>query len=147
MTYHYKESGLDNIYLLNGYGRHQTPYGEGITIQDTAGLHKAIGKWLVSLPKSLNGRELRFIRIEMDLTQKKLASLIGTTEQTLRYWEKNRGNAISGSADRLLRALYSEFIGGDGSVRDLVNRLAELNAIEEAEARFTETDQGWQVAA
>ena len=51
MAYHYKESGLDNVYLENGFTIHKTPYGEGVSIQDTAGLHKAIGVWLVEAPK------------------------------------------------------------------------------------------------
>jgi putative transcriptional regulator len=30
--YHYKESGLDDIFLVNGYHIHKTPYGEGVAI-------------------------------------------------------------------------------------------------------------------
>ena len=62
MVYHYTDSGLDNIYLQNGYVRHKTAYGEGVSIQNTEALHKEIGRWLVSLPKPLNGAELRFLR-------------------------------------------------------------------------------------
>jgi DNA-binding transcriptional regulator YiaG len=67
-----------------------TPYREGISIKDTEGLHKAIGKWLISLPKPLNGAELRFLRLEMDTTQRHRAGIVGATEQTLRLWEKPR---------------------------------------------------------
>ena len=56
--YHYNESGLDSLFLANGYRNHKTPYGEGVSIEDTADLHKAIGKWLVSLPKPLIGTQL-----------------------------------------------------------------------------------------
>lgn len=145
MAYHYVESGLDNIYLENGYTIHKTPYGEGISIADTEGLHKAIGRWLISLPKPLTGRELRFLRLEMETTQRNLAAILGTTEQTLRLWEKNRNRPMPGSADRLLRALYSEYTGGDGSVRRMVDRLAELDQIEKATACLRETQDGWQI--
>src|SRR5438132_893333 len=64
--YQYKESGLGNVYLVNGYRHHDTPYGKGISIDNTEGLHKAIGRWLISLPKPLNGAELRFFRLEME---------------------------------------------------------------------------------
>jgi DNA-binding transcriptional regulator YiaG len=144
MSYHYTESGLENVYLENGFHIHKTPYGEGVSIQNTAGLHKAIGKWLVAHPHPLNGAELRFLRTEMDLTQRDLAGIIGATEQTLRLWEKNRGKHIPGTADRLLRALYSEFVGGDVQIRKMLERLADLDRMEHAKACFSRTNSTWK---
>ena len=145
MAHHYHDSGLDNVFLENGYSVHQTVYGTGVSIQDTEGLHKAIGRWLIATPKPLNGAELRFLRIEMELTQRDLAGILGTTEQTLRLWEKHRVKAINGSADRLLRALYSECIGRDDSVRSMVERLAHLDQLGATEARLRETAHGWEI--
>jgi len=142
--YHYTESGLDNVYLENGYHYHDTPYGKGVSIENTAGLHKAIGKDLISQPKPLNGAELRFLRLEMEATQRDLAGILGTTEQTLRLWEKYRKKAVPGPADRLLRALYSEYIGGDGSVRRIVERLASMNQVEHTDTCFRETNKSWK---
>jgi putative transcriptional regulator len=130
MVYHYTDSGLDNIYLVNGYSRHKTAYGEGVAIEHTEALHTAIGRWLVSLPKPLNGAELRFLRLEMELTQRHLAGIINAKEQTLRLWEKYRTKAIPGSADRLVRALYLEYIGGDGRISRMLEHLAELDEID-----------------
>lgn len=145
MAYHYLESGLQNVWLEDGYILHHTPYGDGVSIHDTEGLHKAIGRWLISLAKPLNGAELRFLRLEMELTQKALASLLGADEQAIRRWEKSRSKAINGPADRLLRALYSEFVDGDGSIRSMVHRLAELNQIKAPIVKFHETTNcGWQ---
>jgi putative transcriptional regulator len=124
--YQYKESGLSNVYLDNGYRVNRTPYGEGISIIDTESLHKAIGHRLVTMQSPLNGAELRFLRLEMETTQKDLAGMLGTTEQTLRLWEKNRTKSINGTADRLLRALYSDYAGGKGSVRRMLKRLADI---------------------
>jgi putative transcriptional regulator len=132
--YQYTESGLDNIFLENGYHIHKTSYGEGVSIENTEGLHKAIGRWLVALPKPLNGAELRFLRLEMEATQRDLAAILNTKEQNLRLWEKHRKRPMPGSADRLLRALYSEYIGGDGHVRRMLERLAELDQIEQPKA-------------
>jgi putative transcriptional regulator len=140
----YRESGLDNVYLANGYRVHKTAYGEGLSIHNTEGLHKAIGRWLIALPKPLNGAELRFLRLEMEATQKHLAGILGTTEQTLRLWEKHRGKAIPGPADRLLRAFYDEYIGGDGTVRRMVERLATLDQLERAQGCFKETGKSWK---
>ena len=141
MAHHYHDSGLDNVFLENGYTVHDTVYGQGVSIQDTEGLHKAIGRWLITTPKPLNGAELRFLRTEMELTQRDLAGILGTTEQTLRLWERHRTKGING----LLRALYSECIGGDGSVRSMVERLAHLDQLGATEARLRETAHGWEV--
>ncbi|TWB90452.1 DNA-binding transcriptional regulator YiaG [Bradyrhizobium macuxiense] len=142
--YHYTESGLDNIYLLDGFTIHKTPYGEGVAIQNTAGLHKAIGKYLVARPIPLNGAEVRFLRTEMELTQRDLAGIIGATEQTLRLWEKNRGKFIPGTADRLLRALYSEFVGGDVHIRKMLERLADLDRQENGPTCFKKNNSNWK---
>lgn len=142
-TYHYTESGLDNVYLLDGYTIHKTPYGKGVSIQNTDGLHKAIGKWLIAQPRPLNGAELRFIRIEMELTQRALAGIIGTEEQTLRLWEKNRGKFVPGAAERLLRAIYSEFLGQDVHIKRMLEKLADLDRVEGGKTCFTKKN-GWK---
>ncbi|KSV93974.1 DNA-binding transcriptional regulator [Sinorhizobium sp. GL28] len=143
MAHHYTDSGLDNVWLENGYTVHQTPYGEGVSIQDTEGLHRAIGKWIIELPKPINGAELRFIRLEMELTQRDLGGILGVEEQAVRRWEKTRDRSINGPADRLLRALYEEYLDGDGSVRRMVDRLASLNRVDQTKVSFCETDKGW----
>jgi putative transcriptional regulator len=147
MAYHYTESGLDNVFLLNGYEIHKTPYGEGVSIQNSEALHRAIGRWLVELPAPLRGAELRFLRLEMELSQKQLAALIGSTEQNVRRWEKAQQKPVPGPADRLLRALYSEATGSGGSVSRIASRLAESGQMERAEAHLSETAAGWQIAA
>jgi putative transcriptional regulator len=144
MSYHYTESGLDNVWLENGYTPHETAYGKGVSIEDTEGLHKAIGRWLVSLPKPLNGAELRFIRLELELTQKTLGGLLSSEEQAVRRWEKSRNKAIPGAADRLLRAIYSEYLKEGSSVRRMVDRLAELDQIDVVKVCFRDTTQGWE---
>jgi putative transcriptional regulator len=145
MAYRYTDSGLDNVVLENGYTIHKTPYGEGVSIEDTEGLHKAIGRWLISLPKPLNGAELRFLRLEMEQTQRDLASFLGTKEQTLRLWEKHRKKAMPGPVDRLLRALYFEYSGGDAHICRMLKRLSELDQIEHAKASFHhEANHRWK---
>ena len=145
MIYHYTDSGLDNIFLENGYSIQKTAYGEGVSIEDTDGLHRAIGEWLIQLPKPLNGAELRFIRLEMELTQKDLAGILGSTEQNVRRWEKARSKSILGPADYLLRALYTEYLDGRGDVRRMVDRLAQLDQLDHAKACLRDTGSGWQV--
>ena len=143
--YHYTESGLDNVYLRNGFTIHKTPYGEGVSIQNTEGLHRAIGKLLVGKPAPLNGAELRFLRIELDLSQRGLAGILGTKEQNLRLWEKHRGKPIPGSSDRLLRGIYSEFIGSNVQLRKMLERLADLDRKKNEATYFSKTNSSWKV--
>src|SRR5262245_9334864 len=75
--YHYKESGLRNISLLNGYVVKRTPYGEALSIRDPEGLHRYIGSVIARQP-TLSGPELRFLRKEMDMSQRELAEFVGT---------------------------------------------------------------------
>lgn len=145
MAYHYTESGLDNVWLENGYTIHQTPYGEGVSIQNTEGLHRAIALWLVSLPKPLNGAELRFLRLEMNTTQKNLAAFLNVDEQAIRRWEKARTKPIpNGSADRLLRAIFVEYIDKKNDIYRMIKRLAELDQIDATKGRFIEAKNDWR---
>lgn len=144
MAYHYKECGLDNVYLTNGYVEHDTPYGKGIAIHEAEGLHKFIGKMVVEQPCPLIGAELRFLRLEMEISQRNLGEMLGHDEQSVRRWEKARNRTFNGSADRLLRALYLEYINGDGSVRRMVNRMAELDCQERAPIRLKEVNDHWE---
>src|SRR5437016_11253514 len=80
--YHYTESGLGNVWLKNGYVMKNTPYGEGVSIQDVEGLHKLIGTIIAKRPK-LTGKELRFLRKEMEMSQRALGELLGTSEQNI----------------------------------------------------------------
>ena len=85
---HYEMCGLDNIFLLNGFNYHETAYGEYFSINDADKLHKTIGMFLVQEKKSLIGKEIRFLRENMKLTQAKLAKRMSVDGQTLDRWEK-----------------------------------------------------------
>jgi DNA-binding transcriptional regulator YiaG len=136
--FHYLISGLDNVYLLNGYRIRKTAHGESVSIEDIDGLHRAIGRYLIVVERPLRGRELRFLRLEMDLSQKCLGAIIGSNEQSVKRWEKHRDASISsGPADRLLRALYGEFVGADGTVRRMLDRLAHFEQVDRSADTMT----------
>jgi transcriptional regulator with XRE-family HTH domain len=84
-----------------------------LAIRDTEGLHKAIGLWLVDRPIPLNGAELRFLRIEMELSQRDLAGILGVKEQRLRILKKGVGtrsqvrrSTSSGNSFRIRHGQY-----------------------------------------
>ncbi len=147
-AYHYVESGLDYVYLKNGFTVKQTPYGFATSIHDLHGLHRVIGLDVINNSPRLSGDEVRFLRKEMDLAQNDLAGLLSVSESTIRNWEKERNKSgITGSAASLLRQLYIEHIDEDGPTRELIERIARLNRDGyRNKIALEETDQGWQTA-
>ena len=143
-SYQYRQCGLDNIRLLNGFKIKRTKHGEAISIQDMDGLHYAIGTYLVREKKTLTGAEVRFLRHELGLSQKVLGTLLGKTEQTLARWEKGQSR-IDGPADRLLRLLYQQQTGKNERVKKMLQRLADLDSPATEEIRFEDTGNGWRV--
>ena len=81
MMYHYTECGLDNVWLENGYKVHKTPYGKGVSIDDASGLHAVLVAELVKKQGRITGKELRFLRTHLALSQSNLAKCLGATEQ------------------------------------------------------------------
>lgn len=143
--YHYTESGLRNIWLVNGYLVKSTPYGETVAIQDIEGLHRYIGSMIAKRPK-LTGPELRFLRKEMGMSQKALAGFVGTSEQNISLWER-RGR-VPQASDRLIKLAYLETISKDGNVKikETINVLNELDATAFAGLKL-EKAREWKKAA
>jgi len=143
----YKGCGLLNIFLSNGYQEIETPYGKSVSIDDLEGLHRAIGTEIVTREPTLSGLEFRFLRKELELSQDRLGNLLGRDAQTIALWEKEKSD-LPKMADMLLRAIYSESYGGNVQIKDMIERLNELDRIERDERRFefSETDEGWRAA-
>lgn len=145
--YHYTDCGLRNVWLKNGYKNWETPYGKGTSISDLDGLHKAIGLHIVRYKHRLSGAEIRFLRGELDLSQRDLASILGVSENSVRAWENSRSR-ITRPAERLLRALYKEHVSGDGTVRDLIERISQINRdIHLDKLELENTNGQWREAA
>ena len=145
--YHYSESGLDYVWLVNGFERHDTPYGSGVSIHDVDGLHALIGMRIAEQSNTLSGAEVRFLRHELDLSQKALGSLLGVKDQTVARWEKE-AVSIPGPAQRLLSALYREAITGDSNLSDGLKRLTELDVSIHAMINLARSDnEEWIVCA
>ena len=143
----YQGCGLPNIYLSNGFNEVETPYGKSVSIDDLEGLHRAIGMEIVNKEPTLSGLEFRFLRKELELSQDKLGNLLGRDAQTIALWEKEKIE-LPKMADMLLRAIYSESHDGNVHIKDMIERLNELDRIERDERRFefAETDEGWRAA-
>ncbi len=144
--YHYRECGLDNVWLLNGYELHDTPYGKGVSFVDVEGLDAAIAKALTEKPAPLTGRELRFLRIMLDMSQKSLVELFGKSAQTVALWEKSE--ALNPEVEYLIRHVYRQTaIDKSDSYVELVQRLNQRDIQDNAPMHFQATGRGWDKAA
>lgn len=146
MTYRYDECGLDRVFLVNGYEKHDTPYGKAVSITDVAGLHRTIARAIVQSPKAITGAEFRFLRKHLDMSQKRLADLIGEKEQNVYRWEKARGKDVPGMADRLIRVITER---ADDTKPDewVLERLTVLAPIEPAPISVEVENAVWKIAA
>jgi putative transcriptional regulator len=145
--YHYTECGMDNIYLVNGYSFVDAPRGRQVKIKDVDGLHDAIGKMLVAEKKNLNGKEIRFLRHEMLMSQATLAHLLEVDEQTVARWEKSK-TEIPKPAEALIRLLYREHVGDDptrpSEVRKSLETIARLENEIDGTVTFRKGSNKWR---
>lgn len=142
----YPDCGLDDVYLLNGYEVVTTSYGAGLTVKDADGLRAAIARSLAARKKVLSGKEVRFLRKEMDLTQSELGRLVGLDAQSVARWEKEQICAKKRPAELLLRVLYLAKADNQLDVEALLKELDELDAPLNDKQVFRETADGWRVA-
>lgn len=141
--YRYTECGLDNVFLKNGFTKEETPYGKGVRIMNLDNLHKVIGLGITDSPNKMSGKEFRFLRLEMNLSQARIGKLFDVDEQTVARWEKGISQ-VPGPADKLMKTLFKESIKGDIKIKKALELLAELDA-KKINKRFFEADlKGWR---
>lgn len=142
--YHYTGCGLDSIWLINGFEIHDTPYGKGVSIDNVEELHLAIGKQLVDKPRALSGKEFRFLRMGLDMSQKRIGELAGKEAQTIAIWEKSE--KLNQDADFLIRHIYKQtVINGHSNYIEMVDHLNDLDEAE-SNTNFKKTESGWCAA-
>lgn len=141
--YQYRESGLDNIYLSSGYTVRETSQGKTVSIVNIPGLHRAIAKVLVEDKPHLSGPEFRFLRKEMDMSQKRLASLIGKTEQTIAKWESKE--KVPKEADHWIRVIYTAR-NGSPHIEEAIDRINAMDRRMQINLEL-EFEEGWQTKA
>lgn len=146
--YHYTESGLNNIYLANGFNTIETSSGQAISINNVDGLHRAIGLFLASTVKDLSGDEIRFLRHEMLMSQKTLSLLLGVSEQEIRRWENGKIKMPKPS-ESLLRLLYREHVSDQsGKIASILKRISHLEErISKMQFVFKNSKNEWHTAA
>ena len=105
-SYHYVESGLDNVYLKNLSVRVcDSCGGKSLLLPRIVSLHAAIGKAVAMQPCPLKGSDIRFLRKQLGFSAKDWASILRTDTSTLSRWE-NSQQSVGTQSDTLIRLLY-----------------------------------------
>jgi putative transcriptional regulator len=121
---HYTASGLDYVYLVNGFSITDDPeHGRTTKIKNERDLHHAIGMHIIMKSGILKAAEFRFLRKLMKYTQKELADELGVDEQTVANYEKNK--TIPKSSDRAIRTTFLLWITPDDVRADVIKRMQE----------------------
>jgi len=126
--YHYTDGGLRNVWLVNGYTLHDTPFGPAVSFHDVDGLAAAICKTLTKKAGPLTGVELRYLRSAgMLLSQPALGKLMGADGQSVARWEKS--GRVPKWADKLVRLLYLAHADGNVPIRRAVERIQTVERL------------------
>jgi DNA-binding transcriptional regulator YiaG len=139
--YHYTQCGLENVWLENGYKEKKTPYGKAVAIEDADGLHKVLALGLIEKNGRITGKELKFLRVVMGLSQDGLGKLLGVGEQSVSLWE--RTGKVPQSADSLTRMLISDKLDGNCKVTDVIERINTVERMINQRIVARETRHKW----
>jgi len=105
-TYHYKECGLDNVYLLNLEFRACDSCGnKAPRLTRMPELHATIARAVALQPCPLRGQDIRFLRKQLGFSAKEWATFLRTDASTLSRWENDQ-QEIGTQSDSLIRLLY-----------------------------------------
>lgn len=140
--------GLDWVYLRNGFDRHDTPYGPGVSFRKFDELHDAIAREILDDPHRLRGQEVLFLRSRLRLGEEGLDLALGECGGRVEEWESKAGRTrpIPEAADRRLRELVrrEKPAGGVGAVRPAPRTAGSGSASADREPRvFALGRSGW----
>jgi putative zinc finger/helix-turn-helix YgiT family protein len=119
--YHYKESGLENVWL-KGVKIFKCKCGENFAFIPCAeSLNRLIAKILLKKGEQLSGSEIRFLRKHMGLKAKDFANQIGVFNITLCRWEHDKIIPPK-SIDLLVRYFYA----AEMDLLELIPKIKEI---------------------
>jgi len=122
--YHYTESGLENIYLKNGFVISEEEGEAFVSYTNFDGIQRAIAIAICTQTQWMSASQLKFLRKELNLSQTGLGQLIYCDRQSIARWEKGEIE-VPHLADIMLRALYMESIDKEIHISQLIQSLAD----------------------
>ena len=118
--FHYTACGLDNVWLANGYKLKTTRHGTAVAVNDVDGLHQLIANTLIDKPGRLSGKEFRFLRTQLGLSQEALGVMLGFSENAVSLWE--RKDSVPAACDQWLRMSVLAKLEGNTKLADAIAR-------------------------
>jgi putative transcriptional regulator len=146
--YHFIESGLDYVYLVNGYDVEVDEDGdECVTIHNADTLMQEIARNIVLHKTELKAQELKFLRSLLNITQKNLAQFLGVTSREIQRWEdQDDENNIKAGNDGMLRILvWEKYLGGKDALAFLESCKAKRKHYQMM--KLMELGDTWKLAA
>ncbi len=110
MDYRYTASGLENVTLVGLKNVCDDDGDECITIPNINGLHKAIAGAIVTHPRGMSGKELRFLRSLMGKTQAELGAEVHREGLEIGRWERGE-HPLDQNAEAIIRVMAKEHLG------------------------------------
>jgi len=112
--YHYRMSGLSNVYLIGILVRRCIHCGtESPVIPRIAELHKLIAREIVDKPELLCGEEIRYLRKYAGFSAKRFAALLQIDTSHLSRVENGKCRSLGAPTDKLARTLAISAIDQD----------------------------------
>ena len=123
--YHCLESGLDDVWLENGYVVETfDEYGEAVAICDERALWRVLCRAIAHQDQPMTGQELRFLRTILRFSQSGLGHRLGYRDgQIVAKWEKACHGAVPLFADAIVRGFYLESLGERPMLTETIERL------------------------
>ncbi len=144
--YHYTESGLDHVYITGLNPLIDDDGDEVIEIPYVAGLHAEIARGIILSKGAIDGKEIRFLRTEMGMTQAQLAEIVDVDSQTVGRWEREE-TSISSTAELVIRRIAGERLvdAFDESMERLVGHVH--SAVIDGEINIEPQGEGYRLCA
>mgnify|MGYP006282299137 CR=1 FL=1 len=125
--WHYTACGLDNVWLANGYVVKNTRHGQAVSVSDVDGLHQLLAQTLIEKPGRLSGKEFRFLRTLLGLSQEALGSVFDFSENAVSLWE--RKDTVPSACDQWLRMLVLAKLEGNTKLSDALARTQTVHQL------------------
>ena len=125
--FQYTACGLDNVWLANGYKVKETRHGHAVSVNDVDGLHKLLTQTLIDKPGRLTGKEFRFLRTQLGLSQEALGALLDFSENAVSLWE--RKDTVPAACDQWLRMSVLAKLAGHTKLSDAIARTQAVHKL------------------
>ncbi len=148
MGYRYTECGLDNVILEGMLIEADDSGEETYTIPNVNELHRMIAHAVITQKHGMSGRELRFIRTEMGITQEELAALLHATRVSVSRWEREE-NPMDSQTEFMVRILAAENLKIDIglSTRELASRCVGSTQVQDIRIDGSDPNEYRKIAA